>query len=81
MRWKPEKGPDGREEAVEDVTEKVGRDSELDEHEQRLLECMVDPRKSIPPFVYLHRFHILNSRRDTREAPTASARTLLAKAG
>jgi hypothetical protein len=37
----------GREEEVDEVIERVKRDPDLDEHEQRLLGCIVDPRKSI----------------------------------
>ena len=37
----------GREEEVDEVIERVKRDPDLDEHEQRLLGCIVDSRKSI----------------------------------
>lgn len=36
----------GREEEVDEVIERVKQDPDLDEHEQRLLGCIVDPRKS-----------------------------------
>jgi hypothetical protein len=35
----------GREEEVDEVIERVKQDTDLDEHEQRLLGCIVDPRK------------------------------------
>ena len=38
-------GGRGREEEVDEVIEKVKQDPDLDEHEQRLLGCIVDPRK------------------------------------
>jgi len=37
----------GREEEMDEVIERVKRDPNLDEHEQRLLGCIVDPRKSV----------------------------------
>ena len=36
----------GREGEVDEVIERVKRDPDLDEHEQRLLACIVDPRES-----------------------------------
>lgn len=39
-------GRKGRGEEVDEVIERVKRDPDLDEHEQRLLGCIVDPRKS-----------------------------------
>ena len=36
-----------REDEVDEVIERVKRDPDLDEHEQRLLGCIVDPRKSV----------------------------------
>ena len=39
----------GREEEVDEVIERVKQDTDLDEHEQRLLGCIVDPRESNPP--------------------------------
>ena len=36
----------GREEEVDEVIERVKKDADLDEHEQRLLACIVDPRES-----------------------------------
>ena len=47
-------GRKGREEAADEVIERVKRDSELDEHEQRPLDCIVDPRKSILLSVDFH---------------------------
>ena len=38
-------GKRGREEEVDEVIERVKQDTGLDEHEQRLLGCIVDPRK------------------------------------
>ena len=38
-------GRKGREEEVDEVIERVNQDPDLDEHEQRLLGCIVDPRK------------------------------------
>ena len=38
-------GRKGREEEVDEVIERVKQDPDLDEHEQRLLGCIVDPRK------------------------------------
>jgi len=35
----------GREEEVDEVIERVKQETDLDEHEQRLLGCIVDPRK------------------------------------
>ena len=40
-------GRKGREEAMDEVIERVKRDPELDEHEQRLLGCIVDPREFV----------------------------------
>ena len=60
-----EEDANGREEVADGVTERVRRDSELDEREQRLLGCTVDPRKSIPLFFYLDcfpTFRILSQR-------------------
>lgn len=37
----------GREEEMDEVIERVKRDPNLDEHEQRLLGCIVDPRESV----------------------------------
>ena len=42
-----ESGRNGREEALDEEIEKVKQDPTLEEHEQRLLGCIVDPRKSI----------------------------------
>ena len=39
-------GKRGREEEVDEVIERVKQESDLDEHEQRLLGCIVDPRES-----------------------------------
>lgn len=39
-------GRRGREKETDEVIERVKRDTDLDEHEQRLLGCIVDPRKS-----------------------------------
>ena len=39
-------GKRGREEEVDEVIERVKQDTDLDEHEQRLLGCIVDPRES-----------------------------------
>ena len=41
-------GKKGREEAVGEVIERVRRNSDLDDLGQRLLRCMVDPRKFHP---------------------------------
>ena len=41
-------GKRGREEEVDEVIERVKQDTGLDEHEQRLLGCIVDPRKPNP---------------------------------
>ena len=40
-------GGEVREEAVDEMIERVKRDPELDEHEQRLLGCIVGPRKVV----------------------------------
>lgn len=45
-------GREGREEELDEEIEKVKQDPDLDEHEQRLLGCIVDPRKSANPFMY-----------------------------
>ena len=39
-------GRRGRESEVDEVIERVNQDPDLDEHEQRLLGCIVDPRES-----------------------------------
>ena len=52
-------GRKGREEAMDEVIERVKRDPELDEHEQRLLGCIVDPREFIRRFSSFA--HLLNS--------------------
>ena len=39
-------GKRGREEELDEVIERVKQDTDLDEHEQRLLGCIVDPRES-----------------------------------
>ena len=40
-------GGKGKEEELDEVIEKVKQDPDLDEHEQRLLGCIVDPRKPV----------------------------------
>lgn len=40
-------GRKGREDELDETIEKVKQDPDLEEHEQRLLGCIVDPRKSI----------------------------------
>ena len=39
-------GKRGKEDEVDEVIERVKQDTDLDEHEQRLLGCIVDPRES-----------------------------------
>lgn len=43
-------GRKGREEEVDEVIERVKQEPDLDEHEQRLLGCIVDPREPIFSF-------------------------------
>ncbi|KAF9647587.1 AAA-domain-containing protein [Thelephora ganbajun] len=47
-------GRKGREEEVDEVIEKVKQGTDLDEHEQRLLGCIVDPRTLTSTFGQVH---------------------------
>ncbi|KAF9780481.1 AAA-domain-containing protein [Thelephora terrestris] len=47
-------GRNGKEEELDEVIEKLKQDPDLDEHEQRLLGCIVDPRTLTSTFGQVH---------------------------
>jgi hypothetical protein len=50
---------------VDEVNERVRRDPELDGHEQKMLGCIVDPRKANP--LSVGRQPLEHSRRDVKQ--------------